>query len=202
MNVSEFTETYARRADDELLALWADRSTLVPEAVIALESELRRRELNKQNAFRIKKRRDALAAREKKGFLINQVAAAKYERSMRHFVGWEEPEFYSPYSGRDIRNTFAYIRHKYRVWKAFRDHTGRWPVYSIWFHFLSWIVFVALVAAVFVWVEAHSWGDGWSFVAIAICILSLLGARSLGARLMRKLDWKRCGTYPPPACRN
>jgi hypothetical protein len=129
MDLSEFTANYSQLGDDQLLCLWADRNALVPEAAIALDSEIQRRGLKKENAERIKKRFDTLAAREDKGPLGKQVATAKYERNMRHFVGWQEPEFYSPYGNRDIRNTFAYIRHKYRVWKAFRNHTGHWPVF-------------------------------------------------------------------------
>ena len=193
MDLSDFTADYAQLGDDELLRLWADRSTLVPEAGMALENELQRRGLNKQDAPRIKKRLDTLAAREAKGPLVKQVAKAKYERNMRHFVGWEEPEFYSPYGNRDIRNTFAYTRHKYRVWKAFRDHTGRWPIFSIWFHFLSWIAVFVIVIAGFVWLANRGWKGGWSTVAVIGCALALIGARDLGARLMRKLDWKRCG---------
>ena len=194
MDVSNFTEEYARRADDELLCMWADRDTLFPEAVMALESELQRRGLDKQNAARIKKRLDALDAREKKGSLSKQIATANYERNMRHFVGSKEPEYYSPYGSRDIRDTFARIRHKYRVWKTFHDHTGHWPVLSIWFWFLSWIAVIAFAPAFIFWAKARGWRDGWSMVAIISCILTLLGVRELGARLMRKLDWKRFGT--------
>jgi hypothetical protein len=43
-------------------------------------------------------------------------------------------------------------------------------------------------------VKARNWGGGWSLVAIISCILTLLGVREVGARWMRKLDWKRCGT--------
>jgi hypothetical protein len=95
MDLSEFTANYAH-FDYELLCLWADRSSLAPEASLALDSELHRRGLNKENATRVRKRLDALAAREAKGLLVNQVTAAKYERNMRHFVGWEEPKFSSP----------------------------------------------------------------------------------------------------------
>lgn len=194
MDLSEFTSNYAHLGDDELLCLWADRNTLLPEAAMALDSELQRRGLNKQKAPRVKKRFDALAAREGKGPLANQVAAAKYERNMRHFVGWEEPEFYSPYGRRDIRRLFASIRHRYRVWKGFRDHTGHWPVFSIWFHFLSWLAVLGLTVSAFVWVGGRKWGSNWIMVLVAGCALVLLGARELGARLMRKLDWKRYGT--------
>ena len=193
MDLSEFAENYTHFDDDELLRLWADRNTLVPEAVMALDSELQRRGLNKQNATRVKKRLDMLAAREEKGPLVNQIAAARYERSMRHFVGWQEPKFYSRYGPRDIRNTFAHIRHKYRVWKAFRDHTGHWPVFSIWFHFLSWIAVFGFALAVFVWSEGKL-ESRWSFVAVVACVLVVVGLRDLGARLMRKLDWKRYGS--------
>lgn len=192
MDISEFEANYTHLGDDELLCLWADRNTLVPEAAMALDSELQKRGLKKQNAARVKKRLDVLAAREKKGPLVNQVAAAKYERNMRRFVGWEEPEFDSRYVGSDVRNTFAYIRHKYRVWKAFRDHTGYWPVFSIWFHFLSWTALFVLAVAAFDWVAERKWESRWSFVAVIGCALVVLGLRDLGARLMRKLDWKRC----------
>jgi len=97
--------------------LWAERNTLVPEAAIALGSELQRPGLNKQNATRVKKRFDTLAAREEKGPLVNQITAAKYERNMRHFVGWETPKFSSPYRRRDIRTMFASIRQKYGIEK-------------------------------------------------------------------------------------
>ena len=191
MDFSEFAANYTQLSDDELLRLWADQTTLVPEAGMALDSELHRRVLNKQNAARIKKRFDALEA---KGSLINQVAAAKYERSMRHFVGWEEPKFSSPYGRRDIRTLFASIRHKYRVWKAFRDHTGHWPMFSIWFHFLSWIAVFGFTAAAFVWAPEGRLQSRWSFVVVAACVLVMLGLHYWGARLMRKLDWKRYGS--------
>jgi hypothetical protein len=195
MDLSEFTAHYAHLGDDELLRLWADRSTLVPEASIALDSELQKRGLNKQNAIRVKKRFDALAARQ--GPLGNQVIAAKYERNMRHFVGWEEPEFSSPYGSRDIRTLFASIRHKYRVWKAFRDHTGDWPVFSICFHFLSLMAVFGFVLAAFVSLGERKRYNGWGVVAVIAYVLVLLGARELGARLMRKLDWKRYGAANP-----
>ena len=107
MDLSEFTENYSQLGDDQLLCLWADRNALVPEAAMALDSEIQRRGLKKENAERTKKRFDTLAARVEKGPLGKQVATAKYERNMRHFVGWQEPEFISSYGGRDIRNTFA-----------------------------------------------------------------------------------------------
>jgi hypothetical protein len=194
MGASEFTANYAHLGDEKLLYLWADRSTLLPEAAMALDSELQRRGLKKENAVRVKKRLDALAAREEKGPLANQVAAAKYERNMRHFVGWEEPKFDSRYASRDIRKVFARLHHKYRVWKAFRDHTGHWPILSIWFHFLSWIAVITLVLGAIVWLEERKREAGWSFIAVIVCVLAVLGARDFGARLMRKLDWKRYGT--------
>jgi hypothetical protein len=194
MDLSEFTANYTHLGDDELLCLWADRNTLVPEAAIALDSEIERRGLKKQSAARVKKRLDALAAREAKGPLANQVTAAKYERNMRHFVGWEEPKFSSPYGSRDIRTMLASIRHKYRVWKAFRDHTGHWPVFSIWIHFLSWLAVISFTVSAFVWVVERQRESRWMMFAVVGVLLVLLGARELGARLMRKLDWKTYGT--------
>lgn len=194
MDLSEFTSNYAHLSDDELLRLWAERSSLVPGAATALDSEIQRRGLKKENATRIKKRLDELAAREAKWPLLNQVTAAQYERNMRHFVGWEEPKFYSPYPSRDIRNTFGYIRYKYKVWKTFRDHTGHWPAFSIWFHFLSWLVVVGVALFAFTWVHERHWGSGWTVIVVIACVLSLVGARNYGARLARKLDWKRYGT--------
>ncbi len=179
MDLSEFTANYSQLGDDQLLCLWADRNALVPEAAMALNSEIQRRGLKKENAERTKKRFDTLAAREKKGPLGKQVATAKYERNMRHFVGWQEPEFYSPYGARDIRNT------------SFRDHTGHWPIFSIWFYFLSWMAVFGFALAAFVRIEERKWAGTWTIVAVIGCVLVLLGARELGARLIRKLDWKR-----------
>ena len=193
MELSEFTANYSQLGDDQLLCLWADRNALVPEATMALDSEIKRRGLKKENAERIKKRFDTLAAREERGPLGKQVATAKYERNMRHFVGWQEPSFYSRYGGRDIRNTFAYIRHKYRVWKAFRDHTGHWPVFSICFYFLSWMAVFGFALGAFVWAEERKWTGTWSIAVVVGCVLVLLGARELGARVIRKLDWERFG---------
>lgn len=194
MNPSEFGANYEKLGDDELLCLWAERNTLVPEALLALDAEVQRRGLRKQDASRVKKRFDALMEREHKGPLRNQVAKAKYERSMRHFVGWKEPDFYSPYtSSRDIRNTFAYIRHSYKVWRAFRDHTGRWPIYSICFYFLSWIAVFGFCVAALAWIDHKPRSEKWSVAAGIGSILVVLAARELGARLMRKLDWKRFG---------
>jgi hypothetical protein len=160
---------------------------------MALDSEIQRRGLKKENADRIKKRFDKLASRREKGPLGNQLVMAKYERNMRHFVGWQEPEFHSPYGGRDIRSTFAYMHHKYRVWKAFRVHTGHWPVFSICFYFLSWVAVFGFGLGAFAWVQEREWADTWTVVAIVGCVLVLVGVRELGARLIRKLDWKRFG---------
>lgn len=194
MDLSEFTANYAHLSDDEILRLWADRNTLVPDAVMALESELQRRGLSKQSAARVKKRLDTLEERQASGPLINQVRAAKYERNMRHFVGWEEPKFSSPYGRRDIRTTFASIRHRYRVWKAFRDHTGHWPILSICFHFVSWLTVLGLTVYALKWMGEHHWRGSWTMVAIVCWFLLLLVTRDFGARQMRKLDWKRYGT--------
>jgi len=194
MDLSELTANYTQLGDDELLFLWADRNTLVPEATIALDSEIQWRGLKKQNAARVKKRLDALAAREKKGPLANQVTAAKYEHNMQHFVGWEEPKLSSPYGSRDVRTAFASIRHKYKVWKAFRDHTGHWPVFSIWFHFLSWLAVIGFTVSAFVWVAERKRESRWTMFAVVGVLLVLLGARELGARLRRKMDWKKYGT--------
>ena len=194
MDLSDFTASYEQLGNDELLSLWAQQNTLVPDAIMALDSELQKRGLNKRNADRVKKRLDTLAAREEKGPLSKQVAEMKYEHNMRRFVGWEEPKFYSPYGRRDIRTMFASIRHRYRVWRAFRDHTGHWPVLSIWFHFLSWMAVFAFTLAAFAWVQEHKQVGGWAVAGVIACVLGLLGARELGARLVRKLDWKIYGT--------
>jgi hypothetical protein len=192
MNLSEFTASYAHFGDDELLCLWADRDTLVPEAVLALSSELQRRGLNKENAIRIKNRLDTLAAREAKGPIEAQVAEVQYQRNMRHFVGWEEPEFYSRYGRQNIMRAYAHIRHKQRVWKAFRDHTGHWPVLSICFFLLSIFAVYVFAIAAFIWAIQRNQKVGWT-VAILVCVFVLPWGRDLGVRYMRKLDWRRYG---------
>jgi hypothetical protein len=59
---------------------------------------------------------------------------------------------------------------------------------------LSWTAVFGFALAAFVWVEERKRESGWNIVAVIGCVLVLLGARELGARLMRKLDWKRSGT--------
>jgi hypothetical protein len=193
MDISEFTANYSELSDDQLLCLWAERDTLVSDAATALDSEIQKRGLKKSNAERIKKRVDRLAARVGNGALAKRADTAKYERGMRQFVGWQEPKFYSPYGSRDIRKTFARFRHRYRVWKAFRDHTGHWPVSSIWFYFLSWMAVFGLAVTAFLWTAARKWTGAWATVVVIGCVLVLVGVRELGARLIRKLDWKRFG---------
>src|SRR5258706_3473927 len=191
MDLSEFTANYSQLGDDQLLCLWADRNALVPEAAMALNSEIQRRGLKKENAERTKKRFDTLAAREKKGPLGTQVATAKYERDMRNFVGWQEPEFYSPYGARDIRNTFILVRHKYRVWKAFRDHTGHWPIFSIWFYFLSWMAVFGFALAAFVCIEERKWAGTWTIVAGIRPVFVVVRGPALGRRPIRELALER-----------
>ena len=53
------------------------------------------------------------------------------------------------------------------------------------------------VLAAFVWLGERKRDNGWAVVVVIACVLVLLGARELGARLMRKLDWKRYGTANP-----
>ncbi len=192
MNVSDFAEEYANKSDDDLLCLWAERDTLVPEAVMALESEVRNRGLNTANAGRVKKRRDAIYSRQNNLSMNQQVNIANYERNMRHFHGWEEPKFYSAYSGRDIRSTFGYVRHQYRVWKAFRDHTGQWPVLSIWYWLLSWIAFwIASFYLGMTWLPKQSGDSIWNIVIPLGSLIAIYGIRALGARAVRRLDWNR-----------
>jgi hypothetical protein len=54
MDTAEFAANYSRSSNDQLLCLWADRNALVPQAVMALNSEIQRRGLKKENAERIK----------------------------------------------------------------------------------------------------------------------------------------------------
>lgn len=185
MDTSDFSQQYETKSDDELLCLWADRGILVPEAELALESEVQRRGLKKENAARVKQRLDKLAARE--GSLAQQVAAAKYERNMRHFIGWEEPEFDSRYSSRDIRGLFPYLRYKYRVWKSFRDHTGSWPVLSITYYFASCLAPFALIKFLFIRSVGGKAPGGLVVIGGTIAFFFV---QRLGAKLMRKLDWK------------
>lgn len=82
--MSAFTTNYAHLADDELFRLYAERNTLVPEAATALEMELRRRGLNKENADLAALRIDETAASKRmilralkfSGFLLINVVVA------------------------------------------------------------------------------------------------------------------------------
>jgi hypothetical protein len=133
-----------QRPRRDSLVLVGGPNTLVPKTETAVSSEPQRRGLNTQNATPVKKRFDALAAVRRRGRSRSR-SLRRYERNMRHFVGWEQPKFSSPYGHRDIRTMFASIPGIYRLWKAFRDHTGDWRVFSIWFHFLSWLAVLGLM---------------------------------------------------------
>jgi hypothetical protein len=47
--------------------------------------------------------------------------------------------------------------------------------------------------AAFAWIEEHRQAGGWGVAAAIVCVLVLMGARELVARLVRKLDWKIYG---------
>ena len=59
--------------------------------------------------------------------------------------------------------------------------------------FPVWIAVIGLVLGAFIWLEERKRVGGWSFIVAIGCVLAVLGARDFGARLMRKLDWKRYG---------
>jgi hypothetical protein len=55
------------------------------------------------------------------------------------------------------------------------------------------MIMFGLAVAALIWLEARKWAGTRTIVAIVGCVLVLLGAREFGARLIRKLDWKRFG---------
>jgi hypothetical protein len=50
--------------------------------------------------------------------------------------------------------------------------------------------------ACFAWIDGRNWNGTWETVSVLACVLMLFGARSWGARLMRKLDGRRYGSEP------
>jgi hypothetical protein len=90
----------------------------------------------------------------------------------------------------NLVSTLELERHKFRVWRDFRDHTGRWPVLSISFHFVKW---VALSAGI-VFFSHISMKHGWSGLkfwgVFALGVVLWITVSQFGAVAMRKLDWR------------
>ncbi len=184
MPASGFSTEYTHKSDDELLCLLTERNTLLPEAAAALDAEVRRRGLDKQDAEAAKKRIELPATRE--------------DEAVRNFVGTEEPEFIVPprtYAFRhDIIDTIYYWRHKFRVWRTFREHTGHWPVLSIVFHFVSWLAVFAVAISAIAWEQSRPSATPWSGALLSVLVMAvLLVLRAVGAGLVRKADWRLFG---------
>ncbi len=197
VDTSAFTEEYANKSDDELLCLIAERNTLLPQAVTALDREVQRRGLKRQNAARVKKRIDTLKARYEHGFLVHKLGAAENERGLKKFHGEEEPEYhrrYRSFDRVDILNAIDAERFKFKIWKTFRERTGHWPVLSISFHYLKALLLIGGMILAIVWMVHHDPGkSGWAtFVMIAVFVLYYL-LLDMVSRLMRRIDWKLFG---------
>ena len=115
------------------------------------------------------------------------------------FDGAHEPDYtptwrssYLP--GLDsLLGTIDYERFKLRTWREFRDHTGRWPVLSICFHYATLIGTVVGVI-VFLWIrDKQQWDNARSFaIGIPLGIFDLIVV-VFGNNLVRRLDWRLFG---------
>jgi hypothetical protein len=119
---------------------------------------------------------------------------SRKSRVSGHFDGSHEPEFKPKYPywlvGPDVRALELEI-FKFRVWRTFRKHTGRWPVVSICFHFVSG---VALLAGIILWyLMTNDWSGvkSWTSFAIGVAFWGIVG--EVGTVTARKLDWRLFG---------
>jgi hypothetical protein len=60
--------------------------------------------------------------------------------------------------------TIDYERFKLRAWREFRDHTGRWPLFSIVFHYGA-LAGMIITMRFFFWLkDARDWEDGHAWL--------------------------------------
>ena len=127
---------------------------------------------------------------------LESVKNATQKHSREVFDGAREPEFtpnrFTRWGGRLVY-AIAYERFKLRTWRAFRDHTGHWPVFSITFHYLKTVS--ALAGCLFFgWnIYEGNWSGLRLWIGFAVIFALYVLATELGTAASRKLDWKLFG---------
>jgi hypothetical protein len=116
------------------------------------------------------------------------------------FDGAREPKIESKFpvwKYGSLISTLELERFKFRVWRDFREHTGRWPVLSISFHCGLWAALVAGLVCFSNISTKHNWSGlkFWGAFALGVAVWIVVG--EIGAAAMRKLDWRLFAGHRP-----
>ena len=110
------------------------------------------------------------------------------------FDGAHEPKMenrYLPWRYGNLISTIESERFKLRTWREFQEHTGHWPLLSIFFHFVLWL---SLIAGILIFCRMSAGWGGLKFWGAAIIgIILWIAAAQLSSSIMRKIDWKLFG---------
>jgi hypothetical protein len=109
-----------------------------------------------------------------------------------------EPEYVpskSVHAGDNVTPTVDYEKFKWRNWKLFRKHRGRWPIFSIVFHYFSLVGMLANAIAFFKIRDQNDWSTPKSWLVGGIIAISWCGFFVGGQKLMWRLDWRRSGQH-------
>jgi hypothetical protein len=121
-----------------------------------------------------------------------------------NFDGENEPEYVSTKTSyvTKLGPTIDYERFKLRAWREFRDHTGHWPLFSIFFHYGA-LAGMMVATGVFFWLKnAHDWEDAHAWLIGLTSAVLYVFVFVVGERTMRKLDWKVFGAQSIDGERN
>jgi hypothetical protein len=107
-----------------------------------------------------------------------------------------EPEYVpsgNVYAGDKITPTIDYEKFKWRNWKLFKKHRGRWPLFSILFHYLSLAGMLVNLIAFFNARDQYDWSTSKSWLVGGVLAIAWCGFFVCGQKLMWRLDWRRSG---------
>lgn len=118
----------------------------------------------------------------------------------KHFDGSAEADYIPSFEGGTspdglalARQTLGYERFKLANWRRFHEHTGRWPVLSMLFHYTCIAVLLAGMA-VFFWIgNDREWSTLHWFVVGASAGVLFITVFFAGEWATRQLDWKLFG---------
>ena len=110
----------------------------------------------------------------------------------------DEPVYIPPFKGHVTRfgPTIDYEKFKLRTWREFRKHNGRWPLFSIVFHYLA-IAGMIVAMFTFFWMRDHrDWNYLPSFLVGGVEAVCFVVFYVVGQKMMWKLDSRFFGAAP------
>lgn len=89
-------------------------------------------------------------------------------------------------TGRDIRDTL-------REWRAFKQQTGRWPIFSVITYVSLWLGLLACGMLLLIYSQRHSWTKPRVVLVVLATLAPLAVVWEIVERAARLLDMRRCG---------